>query len=169
MKKIFLLSIKNPVEITVFLLCLGLFSSCSKEKLDLGEVDYLIFGHYYGMCQGEGCVETFKITRDQLFEDTNDPYAGGGDFDFQPLEIEKFEQVKDLVEFFPEKLWNSEEKTFGCPDCADGGGLYIELSGNGRVKSWRIDQSKRNVPEYLHNFMEKVNEKISLINSTQTQ
>jgi hypothetical protein len=33
------------------------------------------------------------------------------------------------------------------------------------IKSWRIDQMKDNVPENLHEFIDKVNEKITLINS----
>ena len=147
-------------------ICLLLFSCSKEETIDLYNVDYLIFGHYYGECIGEGCVETFKLTESELYEDTKDPYAGG-DFDFQPLENEKFEQVKDLINYFPEELLSSEKEHFGCPDCADGGGLYIEISENGKVNSWRIDQMESNVPEYLHGFMAKVNEKISLISNSE--
>ena len=35
-------------------------------------------------------------------------------------------------------------------------------SENENVQSWRIDQSKNAVPAYLHEFMNKVNEKIDL-------
>ncbi|MEM9687322.1 MAG: hypothetical protein AAF934_10435 [Bacteroidota bacterium] len=55
--------------------------------------------------------------------------------------------------------------TFGCPDCTDGRGVFIQYSENGNVKSWRIDQIKVNVPGYLHNFIDKVNEKIDFINN----
>ena len=65
---------------------------------------------------------------------------------------------------FPTKLLSEKEETLGCPDCVDGGGLYIEYSKSGTVYSWRIDQMKNNVPEYFHNFMDKVNKKITLIN-----
>ena len=78
---------------------------------------------------------------------------------------DKFEQVKDLVDLFPTQLLNENVNTFGCPDCTDGGGLFIQYSENGTLKSWRIDQIKGNVPSFLHDFMDKVNEKIELINN----
>jgi hypothetical protein len=138
--------------------------SCDKDdEFELNETNYLIFGHFYGECFGEGCIEIFKLTGDKLFEDTNDNYSGE-DLNFIELENDEFEQVKDLANIFPEQLLNEDKSTFGCPDCADGGGLFIQYSKNGNLKSWRIDQNKDNVPSYLHNFIDKVNEKIGLIN-----
>lgn len=135
----------------------------SKNDVPVYNGDYLIFGHFYGFCLGETCIETFKLTSDTLYEDTNDQYTHES-FNFEVMDDTKFEAVKDLADAFPTKLLEEKEATFGCPDCADGGGLYIEYSRNGTVKSWRIDQIKGNVPSYLHSFMDKVNEKISLIN-----
>jgi hypothetical protein len=142
-----------------------LFSvSCDKDdEIELNEKDYLIFGHFYGECTGEICVETFKLTNNALFEDTNDNYSGE-DFNFVQLGSEIFEQVKDLAEAFPDQLLTEDTDIFGCPDCADGGGLFIQYSENGNVNSWRFDQFKVGVPDYLHPFMDKVNEKINLIN-----
>lgn len=145
---------------------IGIILSCSSDddKITINEQNFLIFGHFYGMCVGESCVETFKLTDKKLFEDTIDNYSGQN-LAFIELENEKFEQVKNLVDFFPNQLLNENETIFGCPDCADGGGLFIQYSENGVVKSWRIDQNKNNVPTYLHNFIDKVNEKIALINN----
>ena len=138
--------------------------SCDKDaRFELEETDYLIFGHFYGECIGEGCVETFKLTDEKLFEDTYDNYSGE-DFNFIELGKDKFEEVKNLAQLFPDQLLNEEESTFGCPDCADGGGLFIQYSDNGKIRSWRIDQVKENVPGYLHDFMDAVNEKIKMIN-----
>ena len=78
---------------------------------------------------------------------------------------ELYEQVKDLADHFPQQLLEEEETTFGCPDCSDGGGVFVQYSESGTVKSWRLDQFKENVPHYLHDFMDRVNEKISLINA----
>lgn len=142
---------------------LFLFSCTNDDGLSMGEQDFLIFGHFNGECFGEGCIETFKLTNKQLFEDTIDDYRGQS-LDFVPLGNEKFEQVKDLIDFFPNQLLYQNKTVFGCPDCADGGGLFIQYSKNGFIKSWRIDQMQRNVPDYLHNFMNKVNDKIRIIN-----
>ena len=149
--------------LALFIPILFLSVSCSNDDIGLTDTSYLVFGHFYGECIGEGCVETFKLTKTALFEDTVDDYSGQ-ELNFVPLETNKFEQVKDLMDFFPSRLFMEKDNIFGCPDCADGGGLFIQFSQNGKVKSWRIDQDKDNVPSYLHQFMDKVNEKIRLIN-----
>lgn len=155
----------KAITFTLIGLVVLLNISCDKDNaLELNETDYLIFGHFYGECFGEGCVETFKLTDEKLFEDTNDDYSGEN-LNFIPLGNDKFEQVKDLTDVFPHQLLNDKKSTFGCPDCADGGGLFIQYSENGNVKSWRIDQVKENIPNYLHTFIDKVNEKISQINN----
>lgn len=143
---------------------IGLSCNTNDDNLTINNIDVLIFGHFYGECIGEQCVETFMLTDEKLFEDTNDSY-GGTDFNFVELDNEVFEQVSDLIEAFPSQLLNEEETTLGCPDCVDQGGLFIQYSENGEEKSWRIDQSKAAVPEYLHEFMDKVNEKIEWINN----
>jgi len=153
-------------KIFLYLYLIGGLISCinNDDSIEINEQNFLIFGHFYGKCIGEGCVETFKLTDKKLFEDTIDDYIGQN-FEFMELENDKFEKVKNLVDFFPNQLLNKSETVFGCPDCADGGGLFIQYSESGNLKSWRIDQSKNNVPTYLHNFIDKVNEKIGLINN----
>lgn len=142
-----------------------LFTSCSESEnsVQANKMDYLIFGHFHGECLGEGCVETFKLTGDKLYEDTLDIY-NAENLAFVELSREKFELVKDIIDYFPTKLLSDKETRFGCPDCRDQGGVFIQYSENGIVKSWRIDKDKDMIPEYLHNFIDKVNEKIRLIN-----
>ena len=153
-------------NILLILSTFGILLSCSNDDdgITINEQNFLIFCHFYGECFGEDCVETFKLTDTKLFEDTIDDYLGQ-DLAFVELENDKFEQVKGLDDFFPNQLLTGFDTVFGCPDCADGGGLFIQYSENGNVKSWRIDQDKDNVPSYLHNFIDKVNEKITLINN----
>ena len=138
--------------------------SCNKDndENDKTQFDYLIFGKS-GECLGENCVETFKITDTTLYEDTLDtPFQN---FEFVALENAKFNQVKDLINFFPNQLLNQNQTVFGCPNCLDQGELFIQYSRNGIVKSWRIDQDKSQIPDYLHSFVDKVNEKIVIINN----
>ena len=138
-----------------------LVSFCSKEDgLTLNDNDYFVFGHFYGFCIGEDCVKVFKLTKDQLFEDTTDNYLAT-DFDFIPMGKEKFELVKDLIHAIPDQLLKEDKGTIGCPDCADQGGLYIEISNKGRIQSWRIDQNKSAVPTYLNDLMDQVNAAIN--------
>ena len=148
-------------------LLLGLFTivllSCNSDDDTIENQDFLVFGHFYGFCGGENCIETFKLTDTVLFEDTVDDYTRKS-MNFIALDNEKFEQVKNLTDSFPDQLLNENERSFGCPDCADGGGLFIQISKNGVLKSWVIDQDKDQVPAYLHSFIDKVNQKIVLIN-----
>jgi hypothetical protein len=152
-------------NIFLFLIVIGAFTSCNKDNdnITINEQSFLIFGHFYGECFGEGCVETYKLTDVKLYEDIVDDYSGQN-LDFVELDNEQFELVNDLADFFPTQLLNESDTIFGCPDCADGGGLFIQYSYNGVLKSWRIDQVQNNVPTYLHNFIDQVNERILLIN-----
>ncbi len=154
-------------KILLVLLVSGILFSCWKKKDDdnitINDNDYLVFGHFYGECMGEECVETFKLTSSKLYEDILDDYSGQN-LEFVELTNELFLQVNDLETFFPEQLLDETESVIGCPDCADGGGLYVLYSDNGNLRSWRIDQFQENVPTYLHSFMNKINEKIALIN-----
>ena len=146
------------------LIAITMTTSCNKDCITLNEQNYLVFGHFYGMCAGEGCVETYKLTDMKLYEDLIDDYSGQN-LEFVELQNETFAQVSDLVDFFPNQLLSEEETVFGCPDCSDGGGLFIQYSDNGNLKSWRIDQFQNNVPSYLHAFIDQVNEAIVLINN----
>lgn len=154
-------------KILLVLLVSGILFSCWKKKDDdnitINDNDYLVFGHFYGECMGEECVETFKLTSSKLYEDILDDYSGQN-LEFVELTNELFLQVNDLETFFPEQLLDETESVIGCPDCADGGGLYVLYSDNGNLRSWRIDKFQENVPTYLHSFMNKINEKIALIN-----
>jgi len=149
------------LKYAIISLVILLIGSCDKDNNN--DSNYLVFGHFYGECIGDGCVETFKLTDEYLYEDTNNNYSGN-DLSFVLMDDNLFLAVKDLTDFFPNQLLEENESILGCPDCADGGGLFIQYFKDGELKSWRIDQMKNDVPEYLHPFMDKVNEKIALIN-----
>ncbi len=152
-------------KVLYVLIAMAVLICCdSDDSIELSGSNFLIFGHFYGECIGEGCVETFKLTDSKLYEDTIDDYSGR-ERNFVELDNAVFLAVKDLADFFPDQLLDSNEQSFGCPDCADGGGLLIQYSSNGDNRSWSIDQDKQNIPTYLHSFVDKVNEKIALINN----
>ena len=95
-------------KIILGLLTIGILLSCNSDddsEININEQNFLIFGHFYGECFGEGCVETFKLTDKFLFEDTVDDY-NGQNMEFIELENDTFEQVKNLTDFFPNQLLN---------------------------------------------------------------
>lgn len=147
-----------------FLLVALALSACKKDTPKLGSGDYLIFGHFHGECMGEECVEMFELTSDELKEDSNDHYGGDGPYNFTSLTAEKFELVAGLAADIPAELIEQPDSTFGCPDCADQGGIYIELKEEGTTHKWTIDKSKTGSPDYLHDFIDLITEKINVIN-----
>ncbi len=128
--------------------------------------NYIIFGHFYGECGGEACIEKFKLTATIIYEDTNDIYPGTNLVsppNYVQLSNDKFLAAQDLMSFFPNSLLSETNTTIGMPDASDGGGLYIKYHFNGIHKTFLIDQFKQNVPSNYHTFMDKVNEKIALL------
>lgn len=156
---------KNFKLLIVSLLLIGFLASCNKddEMTQEASSEELIFGHYFGECWGETCVEIFKLTEDKLFEDRSDGYAGGGTLEFEELTSAQFDQVKELKEDFPVELLQETETTFGCPDCGDWGGYYISWKDETGTYEWQVDMIRESVPSYLHSFLDQVDEKIALL------
>ena len=152
-------------------LCLVTFSSCEKSNdlADAGEFEYMVFGHFYGYCGGEGCIEIFKLDSEHLFEDSTDVYPSGQqpyNGVFTQLPDEKYQEVKDLLDAFPNELYAEPETIIGMPDAGDWGGIYVEMkfkNDPGRSGFWLLDQHDGNMPQVYNEFVDRVNEKIALI------
>ncbi len=148
-----------------WILLFSVFFSC-KKKDDSGgnsKNGYLMFGTFYGFCQGEECIEIFKLDSGYLFEDSKDTYPSRDTFysgKFVALNDDKFNATKDLLGSFPMQLLNEKDTVFGCPDCADGGGIYLEYNFNGDSGFWIIDNNLYNIPKYLHSYMDEIHEKV---------
>jgi len=158
---------KAAYGILLMIMIAALFSSCSDEKI-AEPAEYLIFGHFYGFCLGEDCIQIYKLENDRLYIDQNKTYPRYDAFydaSFVELDIKYYELVDDLEMYFPSQLLNETDTILGCPDCADRGGLYIEYKTETIHKYWLIDQDKSRVEPYLYEFMEQVNDKIEEINS----
>ncbi len=147
----------------LFALAILLTACFEEDTADLPVEDYLIFGHFYGECMGETCIETYKLTESALYEDTRDVYGISSSFDFVEMGHDKFLEVNDLPDYFPEELLHTDTATFGCPDCVDQGGLLIVLYEDDQRRVWKIDMVKEQVPAYLHEFMDRVKEKIAIL------
>ncbi|MBK8505091.1 MAG: hypothetical protein IPL46_24535 [Saprospiraceae bacterium] len=146
------------------ILTLLLFTSCDKEET--ARYDYLIFGSFHGFCHGENCIRIYKLEAGRLFEDNKDEYPSREEFyqgDFHLMDQGEVDLVQSLLKDFPDKLLNEEKSQFGCADCADQGGLYLEIKMGSVRKFWIIDQFKSDVPAYLHAYMDEINAKIELL------
>lgn len=158
------------ISISMLALIACVFVSCDKtEDPPVNNPDdFFVFGRFYGECLGEECIEIFKLQDGKLFEDRNDQYVSNESFyvaDFQALDDSKYEAVKDLWSFIPGAIYEEDQVRFGCPDCADQGGLYLEIRTGAFHEYWILDQNKNEVPQYLHSLMDAVNLRIDLINN----
>lgn len=151
------------ILITTCLSLILLASGCN-DDLKPSKSEYIIFGHFYGECLGDKCIEIFRLEEDKLFEDRNDRYPSYTGFysgKWEKLSNQKFNDTKDLTNDFPLDLLNETSTVIGQPDAGDWGGLYIEYNFDGIRKFWLLDQKKSNVPTKFHPFIDKVNEKIN--------
>jgi hypothetical protein len=158
-----LLMMTRTSLITTCITFILLTSGCN-EDLKPSKSGYIIFGHFYGECIGEKCIEIFRLEDDKLFEDSNDRYPSSTGFysgKWEKLSNQKFLDTKELTNDFPMDLLNEPSNVIGQPDAGDWGGLYIEYNYDGIRKFWLLDQKKSNVPTNYHLFIDKVNEKIN--------
>lgn len=156
---------KNQLFLGLLLLS-TMLTGCKKDEIKPSSKDYIIFGHFYGECQGEKCIEIFKLDHNQLSEDTKDLYPNSSELyygSYVLLSQQQFNGVKHLLESFPRTLWNDNNKIIGQPDAGDWGGLYIELKHNGKRKFWLLDQKTSNVPTKYHAFISQVNAAIKTL------
>lgn len=147
-----------------------LYASCCHDPVEntpSSEVDYFIFGHFFGECGGEQCVEIFVIQNEKLYEDTLDDYPGIADFEDRQLMLldnAAYTIAASLPDQMPDELWNETETTIGQPDAGDWGGIYVEVKRNGETRYWLIDHWDDHIPEYLHPFTDAIKAAITGIN-----
>ena len=99
-------------KILALLFIAGLLS-CEDKDPGLGNFDYIVFGHYYGFCGGEACVEIFKVTGSDVYEDTKDVYPGRDGIysgDYQKLDRSFYTLVKGLENYIPSELLGNKKK-----------------------------------------------------------
>jgi len=137
-----------PIVLLLFL------SSCTKESLD--HPDYFAFGNAFGMCQGN-CANFFLMKDKSIYPDEMDYYSGTSlKFKSEVLPEEKYNLAKELIENFPDYLLKNPDKTFGCPDCADQGGIHIEIKENGKIMRWHFDTIISNLPAIIQEYVQEI-------------
>lgn len=149
----------------LLILLTSLFLSCGDSDDDSKSLklssDFTVFASfYYGSCVGN-CTEAFVINDQKLYKINNIKYFDKGqqydENNLSTLEPDKYDLVKDLPQSLPQELLTSSETHFGCPDCADGGGVYIETQVNGELKHWYLDNLATMTPGFVQVLVARVN------------
>ena len=154
--------------IILSVISLMVLNNCAKDNNNytVGDGDYMIFGHFYGMCAGEQCIEIFKIDSLSLYEDNLDIYPSSEhpyDGNYVKLSGMAFDHVKYLRDKFPAQLLQEANHVIGMPDAGDWGGLYVEIKVNGVRKYWLIDKMRTNLPAYLIPFVNEMESCIAFL------
>ena len=140
---------KSILLVPLFLL----FTLCTKDKSF--DVDYFAFGIAHGECI-ENCAVFFLVQNDNLYADDLNYYSSPLRFKSDPLSTDKYNIAKQLIDDFPQYLKNNPNKTFGCPDCADQGGIHIEIKNNDKTQYWHIDTNINNQPAEIRDYINKM-------------
>ncbi|MGR3809272.1 hypothetical protein [Jiulongibacter sp. NS-SX5] len=105
------------------------FSSCEKMKIKSENGLKITTGTFFGECVGR-CFQQVTFTTDSpdLIYEVR-PYLNGtsnGDLVFEDIISE--DERKEIADSFKFSSFLELEDIYGCPDCADGGGEFIEIS-----------------------------------------
>lgn len=111
------------------------------------QVDQLIFGLAHGECIGK-CFRVYQLNESKLYQDTTVNYL----FDYEDFEFnaayqltnDKFEIAQNLLHEVPSELLITENKKFGCPDCYDQGGIYVEIINESLNRRFVLDTDDTN-------------------------
>jgi hypothetical protein len=129
-------------------------SFCTKDKLD--NLDYFAFGDAYGLCQGN-CANFFIIKDGDIYPDDMDYYFESSlKFKSDALPVEKYDLANKLIDSFPTYLIDNPNKTFGCPDCVDQGGIHIEIKEKGQIKRWHFDTTISSLPCEIQDYVQEI-------------
>ena len=55
------------------------------------------------------------------------------------MSFKKSQILSQLADNFPRVLLNSDQETYGCPDCADQGTIFLQRKIDDQIRSWFID------------------------------
>ena len=149
---------KNLLIASILLSVLGCASSSSSivdsevlknQTIDLTKNDlseYIVFGNV-GL--GWGCRTSglYLYAGDQLYADTTNGYCKNAEnYRFQGYKLSATEKAKaeQIVQKIKNHLSTLKDdgqaiQTIGCPGCADGGMLYVQVKTSKSLKAWRLD------------------------------
>lgn len=134
---------------------------------------HVTFGIYCGECSGH-CATMYKYNRcggniNTLWADYTDSFWNGkGDSLVCETNLAEdkasWKAAEFITQHIPERLLKSKKKSvrFGCPDCTDGCGIYLEIwTGLGGRKKFYIDYQTSQLDGEIKEFAELLKSEIS--------
>lgn len=135
-------------------------SGCRKDPV--AKDGYIVFGHFYGFCEGEQCIELYKYENGVLYEDQRDQYPPSA-LPYNGRWVKLRDGLKgyadDIQSNKPDSMMMFTDSIFGMPDAVDQGGVYFELKEGDSFHYWVMDNSPSALPEYLRPFAALIRER----------
>lgn len=106
-------------------------SSQVNEKNLLDTSEYIIYGQSFGMCLGYCHIESIYSAKEIITTSTSfrDPEKQPQKVEVTASNVASYQQLLNLVNF---EDFLKLPKIIGCPDCADGGASWIQISHRGK-------------------------------------
>jgi hypothetical protein len=138
-----------------FSLLLLSFSACKKLPADF----QIKYGTSFGMCVGY-CNNEIKVsTKEVVLNSTSRNETPAVKTCSRILTESEWNSLKNG--FVVEKFMELKE-TYGCPDCADGGAEWVEITANGTTKKVMYEYNK--APEELKEQVAMLKEIMTSLN-----
>jgi len=130
------------------------------------KLEYIIFGRFCGECGGE-CATMYKldILNNKFLVDHTDSYweyRRGSPMNFATTINDKRKNitVRQIIDSIPNSLLTTTipMQKFGCPDCTDGCGIYLEIKNDTTIKKFIIDYQTEQLTGEIKIFAEHLKE-----------
>jgi hypothetical protein len=112
--------------------------------------EYFRYGSFFGECLGY-CQTEIKIERESIQKKSK----GWNQYDELPkterIEIVNSIYFEELTRYLDFNKFKKLDEVLGCPDCADGGGEWVEIRRNGQTSKVTFEYG--NAPEELSNII----------------
>ena len=147
------IKVANMFKFLTVLTSVLFFAACADGDLnESGSDDFLIIGLTFGECGGD-CAHLYKLEAGELYADMEATWWNPSDnpsFNSSSLdEADALEEMEGLRATFPDYLLDTEETSFGCPDCGDWGALHVFMQVDGEVRYWTLDNAIESNPEEI--------------------
>ena len=149
---------KKFFRFLIIFISIQLLVSCEADDDMLtydSEIVSISYGTSFGMCLGY-CDRSLEIMgTDIWFNATGQTVTGDlPDIDLQgTISIEEWEELVESIEML---VFRNMEEVIGCPDCADDGAEWIEITTD--QLSHKVVFEFNNAPEQFENYIDDLRE-----------
>jgi len=145
----------KALKMSLLALCIAIFFvQCKKENAQILRIEAktakIKYGSFFGECIGY-CTNTIEVSENQVVLKQNG-WNLEGTLSEKTISMSISEnQWNELIININDSAFAGLPATIGCPDCADGGGEWIEITDGTSTHKVTFEYGKE--PEQVKNFI----------------